>query len=78
MNQTHDPAFSFVVTRELRVHVFLDPGPDPDPTKTKFLDPGPDPAKTKFLDPDPTRARSNLDPDPIYFSPIFGTLCVHE
>jgi hypothetical protein len=34
-----------VTTRELRVHVFLDPGPDPDP------------AITKFLDPDPTRAR---------------------
>ncbi len=29
------------VTREQRVHVFLDPGPDPNPTKTEFMDPDP-------------------------------------
>ena len=42
-----------VRVRELRAHVFLDPGP------------GPDPVKSKFLDPDPTRARPDLDPDPV-------------
>jgi hypothetical protein len=56
---------SFVPIRELRVHVFL----DPDPTKSKFLDPDPnlDLTKNKTLDPgpdlDPTEKRK-LDPDP--------------
>ncbi len=39
---------SSVKGRELSVHVLL----DPDPTKTKFLDPGPDPTK-KTLDTSP-------------------------
>jgi len=66
-------------SRELRVHVFLDPGPDPDPVKTKFLDP------------DPTRARPGLDPGPVgsrpgpgrvqtrsFFLAISGTRSVSE
>ncbi len=55
-----------VTYRELRVHVFLDPDPDLDPKKTKFLDPA------------RTRTQTRMGPDQSFFPLLFGIFYIHD